>query len=87
MDKAEKPTLKQAHLQTAQCQPSNQSLQKSLLCQRQEKNKKNSSFAKNKSADTLKLIDKQTNIAGGQKKPLLTTANHGSQPVSGHLEK
>jgi len=29
-----KPTLKQAHLQTAQCQPADQSLQKSLLCHR-----------------------------------------------------
>lgn len=31
------PTLKQAHLQTAQCQPAVQSLQKSLLCQRRQK--------------------------------------------------
>lgn len=41
MDKSkENPTLKQAHLQAATSPRSNQSLQKSLLCQRQEKNKK-----------------------------------------------
>jgi len=36
----ENPTLKQAHLQAAASRRSNQSLQKSLLCLRQEKNKK-----------------------------------------------
>ncbi len=29
-----RPTLKQAHLQTTQCQPADQSLQKSLHCHR-----------------------------------------------------
>lgn len=48
------PKLKQAHLQAAASPRSNQSLQKSLLCRRQEKNKKNlPRFAKIKSADTL----------------------------------
>jgi hypothetical protein len=31
--------VKQAHLQTAKCQPANQSLQKSLLCQPAKKQK------------------------------------------------
>lgn len=34
------PDVKQAHLQTAQCQLTNQSLQKSLLCPPGKKNKK-----------------------------------------------
>ena len=34
-----KPAQKQAHLQTAQCLPSSQSLQKSLLCPRTLTNK------------------------------------------------
>jgi len=60
------PSLKQAHLQVAASLRSIQSLQKSLLCQRSEKNKKIPRFAKIKSADTqcdtIKLIDKQTDI-------------------------
>ena len=43
------PDVKQAHLQTAKCQPANQSLQKSLLCQ-PDKKTKNLNF----SPDTLK---------------------------------
>ncbi len=39
MDKTKEPALKQAHLQTALSQPSDQSLQKSLLCHRTTREK------------------------------------------------
>jgi len=72
MDKPkESPTLKQAHLQAAASPRSNQSLQKSLLCQRSEKNKKISHASQKLNLPThnltLKLIDNQTNIDGGQR--------------------
>ena len=72
MDKPkESPTLKQAHLQAAASPRSNQSLQKSLLCQRREKNKKISHASQQLNLPihnlTLKLIDNQTNIDGGQR--------------------
>lgn len=75
MDKPkESPTLKQAHLQAAASPRSNQSLQKSLLCQRREKNKKISHASQKLNLPTnnltLKLIDNQTNIDEGQ----ITTA-------------
>jgi len=67
MDKPkESPTLKQAHLQAAASPRSNQSLQKSLLCQRREKNKKISHASQKLNLPThnltLKSIDNQTNI-------------------------
>jgi len=65
------PTLKQAHLQAAASPRSNQSLQKSLLCQRREKNKKISHASQKLNLPshnlTLKLIDNLTNIGGGQR--------------------
>lgn len=48
MDKTENPILKQAHLPTAQCRPTDLSLQKSLLCQPWKKNKKSPRLRKNK---------------------------------------
>lgn len=67
----ESPTLKQAHLQAAASPRSNQSLQKSLLCQRREKNKKISHALQKLNLPshnlTLKLIDNQTNIEEGQR--------------------
>ena len=67
----ESPTLKQAHLHAAASPRSNQSLQKSLLCQRSEKNKKISHASQKLNLPThnltLKLIDNQTNIDGGQR--------------------
>lgn len=71
MDKPESPTLKQAHLQAAASPRSNQGLQKSLLCQRREKNKKSSHASQKLNLPThnltLKLIDNQTNIDEGQR--------------------
>lgn len=62
----ESPTLKQAHLQAAASPRSNQSLQKSLLCQRREKNKKISHASQKLNQPThnltLNTIDNQTNI-------------------------
>ena len=67
----ESPTLKQAHLQAAASPRSNQSLQKSLLCQRREKNKKISHAAQKLNLPThnliLNTIDNQTNIGEGQR--------------------
>jgi len=51
------PDVKQAHLQTAECQLTNQSLQKSLLCPPGKKNKK-SSPSKNKTLPTRNPTDK-----------------------------
>jgi len=53
------PALKQAHLQTAQCQPADQSLQKSLLFHPERKTKNLPCFAKIKSADTQTDLQKQ----------------------------
>lgn len=65
------PTLKQAHLQAAASPRSNQSLQKSLLCQRREKNKKIFYASQKLNLPTLNLalntIDNQTNIDEGQR--------------------
>ena len=65
------PTLKQAHLQAAASPRSKQSLQKSLLCQRREKNKKISHASQKLNLPThnltLKLIDNQTNVDEGQR--------------------
>lgn len=67
----ENPTLKQAHLQAAASPRSNQSLQKSLLCQRRVKNKKKSHASQKLNLPThsltLNTIDNQTNIDEGQK--------------------
>ena len=72
MDKPkESPTLKQAHLQAAASPRSNQSLQKSLLCQRREKNKKISHASQKLNLPThnltLKSIDNNTDIDEGQR--------------------
>lgn len=53
------PDVKQAHLQTAQCQLTNQSLQKSLLCPPGKKNKKSSLSLKNKTLQTHNPTDKR----------------------------
>jgi len=84
MDKSkESPTLKQAHLQAIASPRSNQSLQKSLLCQRREKNKKISHASQKLILPTynltLNLIDNQTNIDGG----LRTTAYNKRYKTSG----
>jgi hypothetical protein len=50
--------VKQAHLQTAKCHHANQSLQKSLLCQPGNKNKKSPLSNKNKTLPTHNLTDK-----------------------------
>jgi len=72
MDKPkESPTLKQAHLQAAASPRSNQSLQKSLLCQRREKNKKISHASQKLNLPlhkpTLNIFDNQSYIDGGQR--------------------
>jgi len=67
----ESPALKQAHLQAATSLRSKQSLQKSLLCQRREKNKKIPLASQKLNLPThnltLNSIDNQTNIDGGQR--------------------
>ncbi|GIV30335.1 MAG: hypothetical protein KatS3mg028_1401 [Bacteroidia bacterium] len=72
MDKPkESPTLKQAHLQAAATPRFNQSLQKSLLSPRREKNKNIFHVSQKLNLPThnltLKLIDNLTNIDGGQR--------------------
>ncbi|MEO0075431.1 MAG: hypothetical protein ABIK31_04900 [candidate division WOR-3 bacterium] len=72
MDKPkESPTLKQANLQATASPRSNQSLQKSLLCQRREKNKKIFHASQKLNLPphnlSLKLIDNQSNIDGVQR--------------------
>ena len=52
------PDVKQAHLQTAQCQLTNQSLQKSLLCPPGKKNKKSPPLKKNKTLPSHNPTDK-----------------------------
>ncbi len=52
------PALKQAHLQTAQCQPADQSLQKSLLFHPEKKNKKISPASQKLNLPTRKPTDK-----------------------------
>ena len=65
------PPLKQAHLQAAASPRSIQSLQKSLLCPRREKNKKISHASQKLNLPThsltLNTIDNQTNIDEGQR--------------------
>ena len=78
------PTIKQAHLQAAASLCLNQSLQKSLLSQRREKNKKISQASQKLNMPThnltLILIDNQTNIHGGQR----TTAYNSKHSIN-HL--
>ena len=52
------PARKQAHLQTAQCQPADQSLQKSLLFHPEKKNKKISPASQKLNLPTRKPTDK-----------------------------
>jgi hypothetical protein len=85
MDKAKNiPTLKQAHLQTATSQCADQSLQKSLLYQRREKNKKIPLALQKLNLPThnptLNLIDNQSNIDEGQK---TTAYNSVYKPLLG----
>jgi hypothetical protein len=56
------PDVKQAHLQTAQCQLTNQSLQKSLLCPPGKKNKKSPPLKKNKTLPTYNPTDRKRMI-------------------------
>lgn len=75
------PDVKQAHLQTAQCQLTNQSLQKSLLCP-PGKNKKSPPLKKNKTLPThnptdkngmFETVDKQKGMSLDRKEGQLVT--------------
>lgn len=65
----EKPTHKNTHLKTAQCQPGTQSLEESIFYPnpRQIKNKKSSPSQKNKTYSTDKQIytDNEKEALGG----------------------
>ena len=76
------PDVKQAHLQTAECQLTNQSLQKSLLCPPGKKNKKSPPLKKNKTLPThnptdrkgmKEIVDKQKGMSLDKKEGQLVT--------------
>jgi len=94
----ESPTLKQAHLHAAASPRSNQSLQKSLLCQPREKNKKISHASQKLNLPTRKPTDKDkltkklnplTDIVLTRPKeePLAVTAPTRKQGFSASLDR
>ncbi|MCO6464805.1 MAG: hypothetical protein J5I52_11725 [Saprospiraceae bacterium] len=92
------PTLKQAHLQTAQCHHADQSLQKSLLCPPKKKNKKISPASQKLNLPTRKPTDENKltkklkpftdiELTRPKKEPLAVTAPTRKQGFSASLDR